>query len=157
VFTALTVRLFIAPAQGMPEQVSAIVMLAGPGDRLPTALRLASGHRAAMFVVSRGSDGYGGPCPPQPAGVRLICFEPNPADTRGEAEFIGRLAKRYHWKSVALVTTRAQDTRARMLVQRCFGGSVYVITGPLALGQWPYQIAYEWGALVKALVFNRSC
>jgi uncharacterized SAM-binding protein YcdF (DUF218 family) len=157
VLTALTVRLFIVPAQGMPEQVSAIVMLAGPGDRLSAALRLASDHRAAMLVVSRGSDGYGGPCPPQPTGVRLICFEPNPANTRGEAEFIGELAKRYTWRSVVLVTTRAQDTRARMLVRRCFDGSVYVITGPLALSQWPYQIAYEWGALVKALVLNRSC
>jgi uncharacterized SAM-binding protein YcdF (DUF218 family) len=156
-FCLVTARMFIWPAEGMPGRVSAIVMLAGPGDRLDTAVRLAGTHRAAMLVVSRGSDGYGGPCPSSIPGVKLICFDPNPADTRGEAQAVGRLAKQYHWQSVVLVATRAQDTRARMLVKRCFGGSVYVITGSLALSQWPYQIAYEWGALVKALVLNRSC
>ena len=60
---------------------------------------------------------------PMTPGVRTICFDPNPADTRGEAEFIGRLAKQYRWHSVVLVTTRGQDTRARIIVGRCFGGS----------------------------------
>ena len=85
-------------------------------------------------------------------GVKLICFDPNPGDTRGEAEFVGRLAKEYRWDSVVLVTTRAQDTRARIVVGRCFSGSIYVMTGSLPLGNWPYQVAYQWGALFKALV-----
>jgi uncharacterized SAM-binding protein YcdF (DUF218 family) len=156
-FGVVTARLFIWPAQGMPTQVSAIVMPAGSGDRLAVALRLAREHRASVLVVSQGSDGYGGPCPAAPPGVRLICFDPDPADTRGEAEVVGRLAKRYHWRSVVLVTTRAQDTRARLLVRRCFGGSVYVVTDSLSLSDWPYQIAYEWGALLKALFLQRSC
>ena len=53
---------------------------------------------------------------------------------------------------MVLVTTRAQDTRARILVRRCFGGSIYVMTASLPSGSWPYQIAYGWGALLKALV-----
>ena len=93
--------------------------------------------------------------PPTP-GVKLICFDPDPGNTRGEAEFAGRLAKKYHWTSVVLVTTRAQDTRARILVGRCFSGPVYVVAGSLPLGDWPYQIAYEWGALIKALVLYRK-
>jgi len=40
-FGVVTARLFVWPAQGMPAGVSAIVMLAGPGNRLPVALRLA--------------------------------------------------------------------------------------------------------------------
>jgi hypothetical protein len=52
----------------------------------------------------------------------LICFDPDPGTTRGEAEVIGRLARQYRWSSVALVTTRSQDIRARMIVKRCFGG-----------------------------------
>jgi hypothetical protein len=28
---------------------------------------------------------------------------------------------------------------------------------PLPLGQWPYQVAYEWGATINALVFQRAC
>jgi hypothetical protein len=157
VFAAVTARLFIWPAAGMPARVSAIVMLAGVGNRLPVAEQLAREHRAPMLVVSQGWQGYGGPCPPATPGVTLVCFDPNPGDTRGEAEFVGRLAKRYHWGSIVLVTTRAQDTRARVVVGRCFGGSVYVVTAPLPMGEWPQQIAYEWGALFKAFVLNRTC
>ena len=156
-FGVLTARLFVWSAQGMPAQVSAIVMLAGPGDRLSVALGLARQHRAPMLVVSQGQHGYGGPCPAATPGVRLICFDPDPGNTRGEAQFVGQLARKYHWTSVVLVTSRAQDTRARVVVGRCFGGSVYVLTGTLPLSSWPYQIAYEWAALFKALVLYRSC
>jgi hypothetical protein len=156
-FLIITARLIVWPAQGMPANVSAIVMLAGPGDRLAPAMELAREHRATMLVVSRGQHGYAGPCPPAVPGVKLICFEPDPGDTRGEAEFVGKLARRYHWRSVVLVTAREQDTRARIVVGRCFGGPIYVIAGSLPLGSWPYQIAYEWGALFKTLVLDRSC
>lgn len=157
VFGVITARLFVWPATGMPARVSAIVLLAGPGDRLPVALDLARQHRARVLVISQGQHGYGGPCPPAMPGVRLICFDPNPGNTRGEAEFVGRLARKYHWTSVVLVSSRPQDTRARIVAGRCFGGRVYVVTGPLPLRQWPYEIAYGWGALVKALVVERSC
>jgi hypothetical protein len=157
VLIVLTARLFVWPAQGMPARVSAIVMLAGPGDRLPVALQLAREHRAPVLVVSRGWQGYGGPCPPPVQGVMLICFDPDPGTTRGEAEALGRLAKQYHWSSVVLVTTSFQDTRARILADRCFGGSTYVVVAPMPLSSWPYQIAYGWAALVKAMVVHRAC
>jgi hypothetical protein len=157
VFAVVTVRLFVWPAQGMPARVSAIVMLAGPGDRPPVALRLAEEHRAKVLVISRDWSGHSGSCAPPMAGVKLICFYPDPENTRGEAEFTGRLAKKYHWTSVVLVTSTAQDTRARVLVGRCFNGSVYVVTVPLAAADWPYQIAYQWGALIKALIVHRGC
>jgi hypothetical protein len=157
VLSVLTARLFVWPAQGMPARVSAIVMLAGPGDRLPVALQLAREHRAPVLVVSRGWQGYGGPCPPPVQGVMLICFDPDPGTTRGEAEALGRLAKQYHWSSVVLVTTSFQDTRARILADRCFGGSTYVVVAPMPLSSWPYQIAYGWAALVKAMVVHRAC
>jgi uncharacterized SAM-binding protein YcdF (DUF218 family) len=156
-FGVITARLFVWPAQGMPASVSAIVMLAGPGNRLSLALRLAQQHRAPVLVVSRGWQGYGGPCPGATAGVKLICFDPDPATTRGEAEFAGQLAKRNHWKSVVLVATRAQDTRARIVMRRCFSGSIYVATVSLSWDNWPYQLAYQWAALVKALVLYRAC
>jgi uncharacterized SAM-binding protein YcdF (DUF218 family) len=157
VLSVLTARLFVWPAQGMPARVSAIVMLAGPGDRLPVALQLAREHRAPVLVVSRGWQGYGGPCPPPVQGVMLICFDPDPGTTRGEAEALGRLTKQYHWSSVVLVTTSFQDTRARILADRCFGGSTYVVAAPMPLSSWPYQIAYGWAALVKAMVVHRAC
>ena len=154
---AVSARLFVWPAEGMPARVSAIVMLAGPDDRLPVAMRLAREHRAPMLVVSQGWQGYGGPCPAPVPGVKLICFDPDPGNTRGEAQYVGRLAKRYHWSSVVLVTSREQDTRARIRVGRCYGGPVYVVTAPLPWSEVPYQVAYEWGALFKSLVLQRAC
>ncbi len=156
-FVVATGELLVWPAQGMPGQVSAIVMLAGPGDRMPVALDLADSRRAPLLVVSQGYNGYSGPCPAKPPGVTLICFDPDPPTTRGEAEYVGRLARQYHWTSVVVVASRPQATRARLLVQRCFAGQVYIATGPLAPNTWPYQLAYGWGALLKALVWSRAC
>lgn len=156
-FTVATAWFLVWPVQGVPARVSAIVMLAGTGDRMPVALRLAREHRAPVLVVSQGHLGYGGPCPPRPPGVKLICFDPDPPTTRGEAEFVGGLAKRYHWSSVVVVASRPQATRARMLIERCFSGPVYVATASLPLSSWPYEITYGWGALAKALVVHQAC
>ena len=158
-FGAATARLFVWPERGMPARVDAIVMLNGPGDRLRTALGLAWAHRAPVLVISRGSPYWasGSDCAPQIPGVRVICFAPDPSTTRGEAEFAGRLARRYHWHSIALVTTTPQDTRARLRVGRCFSGSIYVTTAPLPAYEWPYALAYEWGAITKALLLQRTC
>jgi uncharacterized SAM-binding protein YcdF (DUF218 family) len=156
-FGSVTARLIVWPAQGMPAHVSAIVVLAGRGDRLAVALQLAREHRAPVLVVSQGWEGYGGDCPPMMSGIKIICFDPNPGNTRGEAEVVGRLAMRYGWSSVVLVTSPGQDTRARIIMGRCFGGSVYVITASLSWSQWPYEIVYGWGALIKALTLNRAC
>jgi len=151
---AATGWLFIWPDRGMPARVSAIAMLNGPGNRLDTALGLAWQHRAPFVVISRGSQyyGHGGDCAPTIPRVTVICFDPSPASTRGEAEFIGRLARQYHWRSIALVTITPQDSRGRLRVERCFSGPVYVVTAPLPWYDWPYQVAYEWAAMVKALI-----
>jgi hypothetical protein len=158
-FGLATARLLIWPVRGMPTHVGAIVMFNGPGERLDTALWLAWQHRASYLVVARGSQvyGHGSVCAPQIPRVKVICFDPSPATTQGEAEFAGRLARKYHWHSVALVTITPQASRARMRMARCFSGPVYVVTAPIALVSWPYQVVYEWGALVKALVVQRGC
>jgi hypothetical protein len=156
-FCAATARLFIWPAQGMPPRVSAIVMLDGPGDVFNVAVRLAAQDRAPFLVVSQGTVASHDPCPGQIRGVTLICFNAVPATTQGEAEFVGRLATKYHWRSIALVAITPQASRARLRVERCFAGQVYLVTAPLTRSSWPYQIAYQWTALVKALVIQRSC
>jgi uncharacterized SAM-binding protein YcdF (DUF218 family) len=155
-FTIVTARVIVWPTQGMPPHVDAIVMMSGPGDRIQVALQLAREQRAPVLVVSR-SENNAGPCPAAVPGVKVICFAPDPGNTRGEAEFASRLAKRYGWRSVVLVTTAEQDTRARLIMGRCYGGSVYVVTAPLPWTQVPFQIAYGWGSLFKALFLARGC
>lgn len=154
---ALTACLFVWPAQGMPARVDAIVMLDGPGDTLSIAGRLAAQHRARFLVISQGTAASRDPCPPPVSGARLICFHPVPATTRGEAEFIGRLSREYRWHSIAVVAITPQVTRARLRVGRCFPGPVYMVAARLTKSTWPYQVAYEWASLAKAVLIQRSC
>jgi uncharacterized SAM-binding protein YcdF (DUF218 family) len=159
-FVVVTARLFVFPDQGMPRHVDAVVVFDGPGNsgRLTTAVRLATEHRAPTLVVSEGTiQSQIGGCPAPIRGVKVICFNPSPATTQGEAEFAGRLARQHHWKSIALVTVPPQDNRARLRMSRCFPGEIYVVTAPLSAVRWSYQIAYESAAMVKALFFQRGC
>ena len=159
-FLAVTARLFVFPAEGIPSHVDAALILAGPGyaDRIAVGAQLAEQRRAAAFLISRGTPhSQPGSCPRYPGGVRVICFNPSPATTQGEAQFAGRLARQQRWKSVAIVTIAPQDTRARLRMRRCYPGSVYVLTTPPATADWPYEIAYEWGATLKALLLQRRC
>ena len=87
----------------------------------------------------------------------VICFRPNPATTRGEAEGASRLAKRYGWRSLVLVTTQDQVWRAHLRFQRCYAGSIYGVGAPLPWYWWPYAIAYQAVATVKAEIFQRGC
>jgi hypothetical protein len=165
-FCVTTARLFMFPARGMQAHVDAIVMLGGRGDRFQEALKLAYQHRAPYLVISLGSS-FPGPeprgsqpvfrCGPAIPRVTVLCFPPHPATTQGEAEEVGHLAATYHWRSVVLVTITPQDSRARLRVERCFRGKVYVMTGSLHAYAWPYELAYEWAATIKALIFQRSC
>jgi hypothetical protein len=158
VAVAATGRLFVWPATGLPGRVSAIVMLNNSiGDPLAVALRLARQDRARYLVISQGTPESHFPCPDRVRGVVLVCFHPTPASTQGEAEFTGRLARRYHWRSVAVVAIVPQATRARLRMERCVSARVYVVTAGIPRSSWPQQVAYEWGATLKALVLQRSC
>jgi uncharacterized SAM-binding protein YcdF (DUF218 family) len=156
---AVTARLFVWPKRGMPEHVDSIVMLGGQGNRLGKAVQLARAQRAPYLVVSRDKSEWrpGSACLPTIPGVTVVCFTPRPFTTQGEAEFVGRLAEQYHWRSLVVVTTSAQATRARIRVERCFRGRVYVATTSLAAPQLAMAVAYEWGATLKAEVLERGC
>ncbi len=156
-FVAATLRLFVFPTTDGPARVDAIVLLGGVdgASGLSTALTLARAGDAPQLVVS--TPGYGG-CPREAiAHVAVTCFYPHPTSTQGEARAIGRLATERHWKRILVVTRRAQDTRTRLRVERCYPGQLLINTVSPPLGKWPYQLAYEWGALAKAVIWQRAC
>ena len=163
-FSAITARWFIWPPTGAPDRVDAIVLLNGPSDlnRLEAALGLARERRASFLVISYSPEGPhwwtgGSVCAPKVTEARVICFIPNPDTTRGEAEFVGRLARQYHWQSIVLVATAPQDPVALMRTKRCFSGQVYMINASFPASGWPSQLAYYWGAALQALILQRSC
>ena len=52
-----------------------------------------------------------------------------------------------------MITMPAHINRARMVVQRCFAGSLAMVeTGEGPTYGWPYQYLYQTAATVKALL-----
>jgi uncharacterized SAM-binding protein YcdF (DUF218 family) len=161
VFSAFTARLFIWPdLDPLPSRVDAVIELGGPQalDRDRVALELVRAHRAPVVVQSTVIEEAGTDrCLPPVPGVTVLCFHAEPNTTRGEAEYIGRLAEERHWRSIVLITTPDQAWRARLRFGRCFPGEVYVATAPLPAVSWFKQIPYHWVATAKAVIVERSC
>lgn len=154
-FLAATVRLFVLPARDQPTKADAIVVFGGPDHRLDLGVRLAQEGLAPVLVASAG--GPAGCSTTRPTGVEFICFNPDPETTQGEARYVAKLAAERHWQHLIVVVGRAQTTRARVRVQRCTDVQVDYVTTTPRLVLWPYRIAYEWAALVKAELAQRRC
>ena len=151
------------PTVNKPVRSDAILVLGPPlvDGRLDEALRLAAAHYAGTVVISIGWDKglqRVAACANDNPAYQVICFRPNPATTRGEAEELGRLARERGWHSVLVVTSRYHVSRARLIVSRCVPGSVRVLApaSTLSPGDWLYQFAYQTGGFAKAFL-HRSC
>jgi hypothetical protein len=157
-FMAATARLFLWPPTDQPVRADAVVALGGdPGQlRAKKALALAEAGYAPVAVISLGGHTPVS-CPPPVSGVRTICFRADPLDTRGEAEFVGRLVAAQHWDRIIVVSELSQTTRARMLFERCTGAQLVMVPVTDPAGHRLFDVVYEWGALTKALVLERSC
>jgi uncharacterized SAM-binding protein YcdF (DUF218 family) len=155
IFAAASVRLFVLPAKDSPRRADAIVVLGGDGDRLGAGLELAHQGLAQTLLVSVAGSAKG--CPPAIPRVRVICFRPRPATTQGEARYAAAAARQFGWKHLVVISSIEQATRARLRFKRCTNIDIAYITTPTPAVQRPYRIAYEWAALVKVLLFRRSC
>jgi len=154
-FVALTARLFVWPDVNQPARADAIVVLGGGGQRIPEGIALARAGYAPLLVLSVNRAQS---CVPSTRTYRSMCFVPDPATTRGEAEEIGTLARSDHLHRVIVVASTPQATRARLRIGRCYSGQLLVVgVSPGNIFSWAYDIAYEWGALAKALVAQTSC
>jgi len=148
-------KLFVWPSTSTLHRADAIVVFAGGnGERLNKGLALAREGYAPILVASTGPDQL---CTAR-LSFSVICFSPAPKTTRGEAEAIGRLAREHHWKRLILVTSTYHVTRARLLLDRCHGGSIEVALVPPHQGfiGWLGAVTHEWGGLAKAML-ERSC
>lgn len=159
-------RLYVHPTvDTLPpgQRVDAVVAL---GGRLETAIyaqNLVKGGAAPVLVLS---DPYQPEdnlpvhqaCASRPAGYRIICFAPDPSTTRGEAREIADLARVNGWTRVAVVSPTFHVTRARLLVRRCYPGTLLMLPAPMpvAFWAWTYQYVRQSLGFVKAAAM-RSC
>lgn len=156
VFVVTTLLVLVWPPLGAPHKADAIVSLNGPSENLreDEAVSLADRGFAPLVLFSQGKSDYS--CPVLHR-VRIVCFAPNPGRTVGEAEWVGSYARQHHLKSLLVVAGQTQALRALLLMSRCFAGNVYVVGVDTPKRALPYDIAYGWGALGKALFVDRHC
>jgi uncharacterized SAM-binding protein YcdF (DUF218 family) len=147
----------VEPTVNKPARADAILVL-GPPDvdgRAEAAYALARAHYAGTVVVSVQSDlqqQVKGACRNQNPDYQVICFQPNPGTTRGEAHEIAQLARTHHWRTVIVITSTYHISRARMIIERCLPGKVLMVAAPgrPAISTWAKQFFYQTGAYLKA-------
>jgi uncharacterized SAM-binding protein YcdF (DUF218 family) len=159
-----TAVLFVWPSSdSTPRKADAVVVLSGGrGDRLPTGLRLMQDGVAPVLVISNGlrpkwRAGRHACLDPHPFVV--LCPQPHPDTTQGEAEVLGRLAKQNRWQQVVVVTSRYHVTRAGLLVRRCVKTNVAMVASTPrdpAVSR-VRQVFHEWLGLADALALRRAC
>src|SRR5689334_4715128 len=113
--SVLTAHLFIWPdLPALPQRADVIVQLGGPGNRRLVALDLARQGRAPLVAISVSVDEVNTKWCHRGrlADVPVVCFHTEPSTTRGEARAIAAMADQHGWRSVILVTTPDQASRA---------------------------------------------
>ena len=155
-FLTASAVLFVFPATDQPRHVGAILSLNGTDEsaREGRAIALAEEGYAPVLLFSQGDAPT--PCPTV-ARVKVVCFIAVPGRTVGEVRFAAGYARLHHLHSLMMVPSRAQATRARLLLKRCFSGRVVVVPASFQLTHFPFEVIYEWAALGKALFVDRSC
>lgn len=149
---------------GAPARADAVVVLSGGlNARLDPGLALMRRRVAPVLVVSGAFHGthwkkairlcrgaYH-------VRYRVLCPEPRPYSTQGEARMIERLARADHWSRVVVVTSTFHVTRARMLVRRCYDGKLWLVGTHTPWWKLPGEFVSETGKLIVQLTVQRGC
>jgi uncharacterized SAM-binding protein YcdF (DUF218 family) len=117
------------PRDDTPRDPDAIVVLGGAGrERTELGIELRERFRVPL-VLSSSAIVFG-----HELGLEcredVICLEPDPETTAGEARSIAVLADERGWSHVTVATSRFHSTRARVLFRQCLGDRVTVIGAP---------------------------
>ncbi|MFK0006883.1 YdcF family protein [Paenarthrobacter sp. NPDC090520] len=152
----LAIQFFALPPQATPHHTDAIVVLGGMSrERLPVAQDLQKSLDIPVLVVSTtGLSGNvegdalcsesGGDDPD------LVCFRPDPLNTRGEADAVASLAAKHGWESVTVVTSDYHLMRAGTLMRQCTSVEVQMVGSEpeLSAGAWLDRFVVETGGLI---------
>jgi uncharacterized SAM-binding protein YcdF (DUF218 family) len=153
-FVAASLYLFVFVPSAKPTHADAIVVLSSDKPRYDTGLRLYRQHVAPILVLSLPAfEGAGGDrCP----GFAL-CFHAKPYSTRGEAQTVGRLARKRGWRTVVVVTSRYHVRRAHLLFARCVHARLLFVSAPAPTAEYLINIPLEMGKFAIQLTTHRTC
>jgi uncharacterized SAM-binding protein YcdF (DUF218 family) len=159
---AATARWIVWPhTDPAPRHADAVVVLGGGGgERLAEGLRLVKARVARVLVISEGErPGWTEANRLCKGGTlfEVVCFDPKPGRTQGEARVVARLAEERGWKDVVVVTSDYHAVRAGWLFDRCFDHDVPMVdAGPDGLPNVG-QVVHEWLAYAHATFIARDC
>jgi hypothetical protein len=156
-FCVLSAVLFIFPSKGSSKRADAVVVLDdGIGVRRAKAIQAVTAGVAPNLVISHHAD-RPQDCPANIANVTVVCFSPRDDSTKGEAAGFASIAREHGWTSLIFVTDPPHVARSKWLISRCFPGKLGAITTKVTNIDWPIRVVYEWAALSKAVLTQRSC
>jgi len=90
------------------------------------------------------------------AGYEVICLNPDPYTTQGEAEELAAYAEEQGWDTVAVLTGTPHISRARLWTERYVRADVVMweTDEVMSLTGWAYAFVYQSGAWAKAIVIG---
>lgn len=140
----------------------AVVVLGGYGDdTIRLGQQLLADGVAPQLVVSNPYSGRTRNLTTQvcddPA-PRVTCFAPDPSTTLGEARTIRDLGAAQGWTRVTVVTGSVHVTRARYIVEKCWGGGLTMAAPPRGEGGLSalYAGVYQAAGFARAFL-DRGC
>jgi uncharacterized SAM-binding protein YcdF (DUF218 family) len=119
---------FVFPSSDEPFTDGPVVALGGNEARVERAAGIVEASASERpLVLSAGSIEAGAElgigCDP-PA---VLCVEPRPSNTFGEARMVAAMAADHGWREVTVVTDPFHLTRSRLLFRRCLDVPVRVV------------------------------
>ncbi|MFF1831761.1 YdcF family protein [Paenarthrobacter sp. NPDC058040] len=155
VWLLLAIQFFALPPQATPHHTDAIVVLGGLSrERLPVAEDLQQSLDIPVLVVSTtglsGNAEGDALCQENADDPGLLCFRPDPLNTRGETDAVAKLAADNGWKSITVVTSDYHLMRAGTLMRQCTSIDVQMVGSEpeLSAGAWLDRFAVETGGLI---------
>jgi uncharacterized SAM-binding protein YcdF (DUF218 family) len=164
VWAVAGIFLYVAPPSDEPQHADVLFVLGPPDQRMVYAEQLMQQGYAPTLAVSSPVDKDGrfeaGICGAH-RSYRIICFNPDPFTTQGEARALKDLSDQYGWRSANVLTVQFHVARARVILTRCYGGDLHMLADQRSLpllsftnpsNTWAYQYLYQTAAFVKVAI-----
>ena len=89
--------------------------------------------------------------PPLPR-LGVHCFVPDPPTTLKGRE-LRRLASQCGWHTVIVITFGPHISRARYILERCFGGDLVMFASPahLSAPRWAFEYVYQTAGYLRTV------
>ena len=153
---AASLPVYVFPPQ-LPPQPSDVVMVVGPAEpwRIAWAQQLIATSHAKELLISTPPASRPAVC----GSPGVLCFEPIPFTTQGEARELAEQMKLHHWTTATVITGTPHILRTRLRMWWCMSTGVQVVGRPtgLSAGDWVWQYIYQSAGFLKAFLVTPGC